>query len=97
VASLHWTSTSFYTHSFDWRLKKLEWLIDHQVVRAFLTAKPDANEHQHRRMPSKFQFGIWSGGDPTQDQGMISWVEGITDSRMTCLISIAKALLTTTE
>ncbi|KAK6064210.1 glycosyl hydrolase family 16 [Seiridium cupressi] len=69
----------FHTYSFDWTPEKLDWLIDNRVVRTFKASDADNNEHQYPQTPSKLQLGIWSGGDPDQNQGTINWAGGITD------------------
>ncbi|KAH8200584.1 hypothetical protein TruAng_005236 [Truncatella angustata] len=71
--------TQFHTYSFDWTPTKLDWLIDGQVVRTFLASQADNNDHQYPQTPSKFQLGIWSGGDPDQNSGTRDWAGGITN------------------
>lgn len=71
--------TQFHTYSFDWTPERLQWLIDGQVVRTFLAANADNKDHQYPQTPSKFQLGIWSGGDPDQNDGTRNWAGGYTD------------------
>ncbi|ETS73192.1 hypothetical protein PFICI_15137 [Pestalotiopsis fici W106-1] len=71
--------TQFHTYSFDWTPERLQWLIDGQVIRTFLAANADNKDHQYPQTPSKFQMGIWSGGDPDQNDGTRNWAGGYTD------------------
>ncbi|KAF7541175.1 hypothetical protein G7054_g860 [Neopestalotiopsis clavispora] len=84
--------TQFHTYSFDWTPERLQWLIDGQVVRTFLAANADNKDHQYPQTPSKFQLGIWSGGDPDQNDGTRNWAGGYTDLKAAPYTMFVKSL-----
>lgn len=63
---------TFHTYEIEWTEERLVWRVDGVEVRRFLardatTAKDSA--YQFPQTPSKFQLGIWAGGDPGQNEG----------------------------
>ncbi|KAF2165170.1 glycoside hydrolase family 16 protein [Zasmidium cellare ATCC 36951] len=73
---------TFHTYEIEWTEERLVWRVDGVEVRRFLardatTAKGSA--YQFPQTPSKFQLGIWAGGDPGQNEGTKAWAGGETN------------------
>ncbi|KAK4505326.1 hypothetical protein PRZ48_003289 [Zasmidium cellare] len=73
---------SWHEYAVEWTEEKIVWSVDGRVVRTFLardgtTAKGSA--YQFPQTPSKFQLGIWAGGDPGMNEGTKSWAGGETN------------------
>ncbi|KAI0144458.1 concanavalin A-like lectin/glucanase domain-containing protein [Xylariaceae sp. FL1272] len=71
--------STFHTYSVDWTPEKLDWILDGKVVRTFLAANADTTTHQFPQTPSKFQLGLWAGGDPAANSGTRNWAGGLTN------------------
>ncbi|KAJ5893568.1 hypothetical protein N7495_005259 [Penicillium taxi] len=70
---------TFHTYSIDWTEKRIEWLLDGDVVRTLEYADA-VDGTNYPQTPSKIKIGIWSGGDVEQDnEGTIEWAGGETD------------------
>ncbi|KXT09278.1 hypothetical protein AC579_9924 [Pseudocercospora musae] len=72
---------TFHTYSVDWAPDRLSWLLDGRLLRTFTYASSsgDKGDYQYPQTPSKFQLGIWAGGDPGQNSGTKSWAGGTTN------------------
>ncbi|KAK1750139.1 concanavalin A-like lectin/glucanase domain-containing protein [Echria macrotheca] len=76
----HVDDTQYVTHSYaiDWNQDSITWYVDWQPVRTlrFHEAVDGTNFPQ---TPARLRLGIWSGGDPKNPEGTISWSGGRTD------------------
>ncbi|KAI9892456.1 MAG: hypothetical protein M1814_001413 [Vezdaea aestivalis] len=68
---------SFKTYSIDWTADSVTWLIDGTVVRQLTTANAEPN--QYPQTPMQLKMGSWSGGDPANPPGTVTWAMGPTD------------------
>lgn len=66
----------FITYTIDWTADRIVWSVGGTVVRTL--SYNDANG-QYPQTPMQVKFGSWSGGDPSNPQGTISWARGPTD------------------
>lgn len=73
------TTVGFHTYSLDWTADSLTWFVDGTVVRTLLKANCDSDEHQYPQTPSQLHVGVWDGGDPSNEPGVIQWAGGQTD------------------
>ncbi|KAI5207824.1 concanavalin A-like lectin/glucanase [Aureobasidium subglaciale] len=71
--------TQFHTYTIDWTATQLTWSVDGTAVRTLYAANTDSGSHQYPQTPSKFQIGIWAGGDPGNAWGTVDWAGGYTD------------------
>ncbi|KAI5247263.1 concanavalin A-like lectin/glucanase [Aureobasidium subglaciale] len=71
--------TQFHTYTIDWTATQLTWSVDGTAVRTLYAANADSGSHQYPQTPSKFQMGIWAGGDPGNAWGTVDWAGGYTD------------------
>lgn len=72
-------STSFNTYTLDWTPDSLTWSVNGVVARSLLKTQCDSGTHQYPQTPSRFQVGVWDGGNPDNEPGVISWAGGVTD------------------
>jgi beta-glucanase (GH16 family) len=66
----------FITYTVDWTADRIVWSVGGTAVRTL--AYNDANG-QYPQTPMQIKFGVWSGGDPSNSPGTISWAHGPTD------------------
>ncbi|KEQ98655.1 carbohydrate-binding module family 50 protein [Aureobasidium subglaciale EXF-2481] len=71
--------TQFHTYTIDWTATQLTWSVDGAAVRTLHAANADSGFHQYPQTPSRFQMGIWAGGDPGNAWGTVDWAGGYTD------------------
>ncbi|KAI4117636.1 MAG: hypothetical protein LQ345_002174 [Seirophora villosa] len=64
---------AFHTYAIDWTADQIAWQIDGKTVR---TLSPDAAQGQYPQTPMMIKIGAWSGGDPANAPGTISWATG---------------------
>ncbi|CZT08605.1 related to cell wall protein YGR189c [Rhynchosporium agropyri] len=69
---------TFHNYTINWTADKLEWMIDSQIVRTLLFAEANGG-HNYPQTPCTVRHGIWAGGDPSNQKGVIEWAGGITD------------------
>lgn len=67
----------FITYTVEWTSTQITWSVGNNVVRVLTPATADAN--QYPQTPMRVKFGSWSGGDPSNPPGTISWARGPTD------------------
>ncbi|USW50339.1 Putative glycoside hydrolase family 16, concanavalin A-like lectin/glucanase domain superfamily [Septoria linicola] len=72
---------TFHTYSVEWRKANLKWGLDGRTVRTheYIHSSGDSGSYQYPQTPSRFQLGIWAGGDPGQNAGTKAWAGGETD------------------
>ncbi|KAI4191104.1 MAG: hypothetical protein L6R41_000325 [Letrouitia leprolyta] len=66
----------FHTYAIDWTADQIAWQIDGKTVR---TLSPDAAQGQYPQTPMMIKVGSWSGGDPSNPPGTVSWAGGPTN------------------
>ncbi|MCJ1248766.1 hypothetical protein MMC30_005985 [Trapelia coarctata] len=67
----------FHTYTVDWTANQIVWQIDGVTVRALTQANAEPN--QYPQTPMQLKLGIWSGGDPSNAPGTITWAGGSTN------------------
>lgn len=70
------TQSGFKKYTIEWTPEQIVWQIDGTTVR---TLEPANAENQYPQTPMQVKFGAWSGGDPSNSAGTISWARGPTD------------------
>lgn len=73
--------SQFHTYTTDWTPTQLTWSVDGVVVRTLLASdcQTKGSNYQYPQSPSKFQLGIWDGGDALTSLGTVQWAGGYTD------------------
>jgi hypothetical protein len=66
----------FHTYAIDWTENRIVWQIDGTTVRVLNANQANG---QYPQTPMQFKLGAWSGGDPGNPEGTISWSQGPTD------------------
>ncbi|KAI4259583.1 MAG: hypothetical protein LQ352_000651 [Teloschistes flavicans] len=66
----------FHTYTIDWTANQIAWQIDGRTVR---TLSPDSAQGQYPQTPMMIKIGSWSGGDPSNAPGTVSWAGGPTN------------------
>ncbi|KAI1756553.1 concanavalin A-like lectin/glucanase domain-containing protein [Xylaria castorea] len=67
----------FITYTVDWTSDRIVWTVGNTVVRTLNANEAETN--QYPQTPMQVKFGSWSGGDPSNSAGTISWARGPTD------------------
>ncbi|KAI0547428.1 concanavalin A-like lectin/glucanase domain-containing protein [Xylaria curta] len=67
----------FITYTVDWTSDRIVWTVGNTVVRTLNANEAETN--QYPQTPMQIKFGSWSGGDPSNSAGTISWARGPTD------------------
>jgi hypothetical protein len=67
----------FETYTIEWTESQVTWSVGSTIVRVLTPATADAN--QYPQTPMQVKFGAWSGGDPSNPPGTISWARGPTN------------------
>lgn len=67
----------FHHYSVDWTPQQIVWQIDGVTVRAM--TYDQAATGQYPQTPMMIKVGSWSGGDPSNAPGTISWAGGPTN------------------
>lgn len=67
--------TDYHNYTLDWNEDSLTWYIDGTAVR---TLQNDTSSG-YPQSPMRLFFGIWAGGDSTNEAGTIEWAGGATD------------------
>ncbi|KAL6150672.1 transglycosylase [Exserohilum turcicum] len=70
------SQTQFKKYTIEWTPEQIVWQIDGVTVR---TLEPANANNQYPQTPMQVKFGAWSGGDPSNSAGTISWARGPTD------------------
>ncbi|KAG5365784.1 putative extracellular glycosidase [Yarrowia sp. B02] len=68
-------NAEFHTYTVEWTKDELTWFIDGQAVRTV----PSSFEQGYPQSPMNIRIGVWAGGDPTNNAGVIEWAGGETD------------------
>ncbi|KAF2727504.1 concanavalin A-like lectin/glucanase [Polyplosphaeria fusca] len=69
---------SYHKYALNWTSDALVWLIDDKPIRTLTPS--DANGGKNfPQTPSTVRIGIWAGGDPGNEPGVIEWAGGKTD------------------
>jgi len=72
------TQTRMHTYSIDWTAERIVFAVDGAPVRTLNYADANGGKN-YPQTPSTVRIGIWAGGDPTNEQGVIEWAGGKTD------------------
>ncbi|EDO17915.1 hypothetical protein Kpol_1010p31 [Vanderwaltozyma polyspora DSM 70294] len=67
--------SAFHNYTLDWQQDKTQWYIDGTLVR---TLNSDDSEG-YPQTPMSLYIGIWAGGDPSNQPGVIEWAGGETN------------------
>jgi Glycosyl hydrolases family 16 len=67
----------FITYTVEWTAQQVVWSVGGTVVRVLTPATADTN--QYPQTPMQVKFGAWSGGDPSNAPGTITWARGPTN------------------
>lgn len=67
----------FITYTIEWTPEQVTWSVGGSVVRVLTPATADPN--QYPQTPMQVKFGSWSGGDPSNAPGTITWARGPTN------------------
>lgn len=68
-------NAAFHTYAVEWTKDELTWFIDGEAVRTV----PSTFEQGYPQSPMNIRIGVWAGGDPTNNAGVIEWAGGETD------------------
>jgi hypothetical protein len=69
---------ALHSYALNWTSDALTWIIDGKPVRTL--NRGDANGGKnYPQTPCTVRIGIWAGGDPTNEPGVITWAGGKTD------------------
>ncbi|KAF2015666.1 glycoside hydrolase family 16 protein [Aaosphaeria arxii CBS 175.79] len=67
-----------HTYALNWTAEALVWIIDGVEVRTLPFAEANGGKN-FPQTPSTVRIGIWAGGDPNNEKGVIEWAGGETD------------------
>jgi beta-glucanase (GH16 family) len=67
-----------HTYALDWTAERIVFLIDGVAVRTLAYADANGGKN-YPQTPSTVRIGIWAGGDPDNQPGVIEWAGGKTD------------------
>ncbi|GIZ48548.1 hypothetical protein CKM354_001160200 [Cercospora kikuchii] len=67
------TQSEFHTYTVEWTKDQIVWSINDNTVRVLNAA--DA-QGQFPQSPMQLKLGSWAGGDPSNNEGTISWAGG---------------------
>ena len=80
----------FHNYTIDWDESALSWYIDGNLVRTLANTSSEG----YPQSPMRLFFGIWAGGDPSNNEGTIEWAGGETDySDVPFSMAIAKLVV----
>jgi beta-glucanase (GH16 family) len=69
---------ALHTYALNWTSESITYIVDNKVARVL--AYGDANGGKnYPQTPSTVRIGIWAGGDPDNEKGVIEWAGGVTD------------------
>ncbi|KAI1801545.1 glycoside hydrolase family 16 protein [Daldinia bambusicola] len=68
----------YHNYTCVWTKDQLEWWLDGEHIRTLL-AKDANNTDNYPQTPMKLSLGIWAGGDPDAEKGVIEWAGGVVD------------------
>ena len=77
----------------DWSASQIVWQIDGVTVRVLTAANAEPN--QYPQTPMQVKVGSWSGGDPSNAPGTITWARGPTDYSKGPFSMVVKSLSVT--
>ncbi|EEQ32262.1 hypothetical protein McanMca71_005635 [Microsporum canis] len=69
---------TFHNYTVNWTPEKIEWYIDTVLVRTLLYEEALGGKN-FPQTPSTVRLGIWPGGDPHNQKGVIEWAGGEID------------------
>ncbi|KAF2183446.1 glycoside hydrolase family 16 protein, partial [Zopfia rhizophila CBS 207.26] len=67
-----------HTYALNWTSESLTWIIDEKPVRTLKYGDANGGKN-YPQTPSNIRIGIWAGGDPDNEKGVIEWAGGQTD------------------
>jgi hypothetical protein len=70
--------TEMHTYALDWTAERLIYIIDGTPVRTLNFGDANGGKN-YPQTPSTVRIGIWAGGDPDNEKGVIEWAGGVTD------------------
>lgn len=68
----------FVNYTVDWTKERMEFWIDAQLVRTLPYEAANGGKN-FPQTPSFVRVGVWAGGDPDNQPGVIEWAGGLTD------------------
>lgn len=57
----------------------MEFYINEDKIRTITYEESDGNGEFFPQTPMNVRLGIWAGGDPENEEGVIEWAGGLTD------------------
>lgn len=72
------TQTRMHTYTIDWTPERIVFAVDGAPVRTLNYADANGGKN-YPQTPSTVRIGIWAGGDPNNEEGVIQWAGGKTD------------------
>lgn len=70
---------TFHNYTVDWTAAKMDFYIDSKLVRTLMYGDANGGKN-YPQTPSTVRFGVWSGGDPeNNNKGTVEWAGGETD------------------
>ncbi|KAF2107705.1 concanavalin A-like lectin/glucanase domain-containing protein [Lophiotrema nucula] len=72
------SQTETHTYALNWTSSALTWIIDGTPVRTLNYADAVGGKN-FPQTPVTVRIGVWAGGDPTNEPGVIEWAGGKTD------------------
>ena len=78
------SQNEFHTYGIEWTESQITWSIDGTAVRTLVADEADG---QYPQTPCQLRIGAWSGGDPSNTEGVIQWAGGATVSRIRSIMS----------
>ncbi|VUC36444.1 unnamed protein product [Clonostachys rosea] len=70
--------TSYHVYSIEWTSKKVDWIIDNQVVRTLNYADAKGGS-RFPQTPMEIKLGTWVAGLASNSEGTVEWAGGYTD------------------
>ncbi|KAK2875653.1 hypothetical protein FQN49_001532 [Arthroderma sp. PD_2] len=69
---------TFHNYTVNWTKEKIEWYIDTKLVRTLMYEEALGGKN-FPQTPATVRLGIWPGGDPKNEPGVIKWAGGEID------------------
>lgn len=67
-----------HSYALNWTSESLTWIIDNNPVRTLKYGDANGGKN-YPQTPCTVRIGIWAGGDPDNEAGVIEWAGGKTD------------------
>ncbi|KAI3402547.2 UTR2 [Candida oxycetoniae] len=72
----------YHLYEIDWHEDHVDWIVDNEKVRTLNRAdtwNDTTKRYDFPQTPSRIQFSLWPGGDPSNGLGTIEWAGGEID------------------